>query len=82
VSTWLNAGVPAPQVAEWAGHSVEVLLKVYARCIVGQDEAAKRRISDALNDEEPPAVDDRSRGTVLGPINRSRPHTTAHREKP
>ena len=23
VSTWLNAGVPATQVAEWAGHSVE-----------------------------------------------------------
>ncbi|MGW0195921.1 tyrosine-type recombinase/integrase [Nonomuraea sp. NPDC003201] len=48
VSTWLNAGVPAPQVAEWAGHSVDVLLRVYAKCIVGQDEIAKRRISDAL----------------------------------
>ncbi|WP_433467021.1 tyrosine-type recombinase/integrase [Spirillospora sp. CA-128828] len=51
VSTWLNAGVPAPQVAEWAGHSVEVLLKTYAKCIAGQDEAAKRRISDALAGE-------------------------------
>lgn len=50
VSTWLNAGVPAPQVAEWAGHSVEVLLRIYAKCIVGQDEAARRRISDALGD--------------------------------
>jgi hypothetical protein len=27
VSTWLNAGVPAPQVAEWAGHSVHVLMR-------------------------------------------------------
>jgi integrase len=36
VSTWLNAGVPAPQVAEWAGHSVNVLLRVYAKCISGQ----------------------------------------------
>lgn len=35
VSTWLNAGVPAPQVAEWAGHSVGVLLRVYAKCITG-----------------------------------------------
>ena len=26
VSLWLNAGVPATQVAEWAGHSVDVLL--------------------------------------------------------
>ncbi|MCG5216507.1 site-specific integrase [Streptosporangium soli] len=51
VSTWLNAGVPATQVAEWAGHSVEVLLRIYAKCIVGQDEAAKRRISDALAEE-------------------------------
>ena len=37
VSTWLNAGVPAPQVAEWAGHSVDVLLRIYAACVVGQD---------------------------------------------
>ncbi|MFG1963200.1 tyrosine-type recombinase/integrase [Nonomuraea sp. NPDC049028] len=48
VSTWLNAGVSAPQVAEWAGHSVDVLLRIYAKCIVGQDEVAKRRISEAL----------------------------------
>jgi integrase len=48
VSTWLNAGVPAPQVAEWAGHSVDVLLRTYARCIEGQDAAAKLRIAAAL----------------------------------
>ncbi|HEU5026214.1 MAG TPA: tyrosine-type recombinase/integrase [Spirillospora sp.] len=51
VSTWLNGGVPATQVAEWAGHSVEVLLRVYAKCIEGQDEAAKRRIEAALRVE-------------------------------
>ena len=48
LSTWLNAGVPATQVAEWAGHSVNVLLKVYAKCLDGQDEAAKTRIEQAL----------------------------------
>ncbi|MGW3346291.1 tyrosine-type recombinase/integrase [Nonomuraea rubra] len=48
VSTWLNAGAPAPQVAEWAGHSVDVLLRIYAKCIVGQDQAAKGRIVNAL----------------------------------
>ena len=48
VSTWLNAGVPATQVAEWAGHSVNVLLKVYAKCLDGQDEAAKQRIEAML----------------------------------
>jgi site-specific recombinase XerC len=47
VSTWLNAGVPAPQVAERAGHSVDVLLRVYARCIYGQQYEAKRRIEEA-----------------------------------
>ncbi|MFD8527218.1 tyrosine-type recombinase/integrase [Streptosporangium canum] len=50
LSTWLNAGVPPTQVAAWAGHSVDVLLKIYAKCIVGQDETAKRRITDALGE--------------------------------
>jgi hypothetical protein len=31
VSTWLNGGVAPTQVAEWAGHSVAVLLLVYAK---------------------------------------------------
>ena len=47
VCTRLNAGVPAPQVAEWAGHSVDVLLRVYAKCISGQRDEAKRRIEEA-----------------------------------
>jgi integrase len=49
VSLWLNAGVPATQVAEWAGHSVHVLMRVYAKCIYGQDEAARRRVENALH---------------------------------
>jgi integrase len=48
VSLWLNAGVPAPTVARRAGHSVEVLLRVYAACIDGEDELANTRISGAL----------------------------------
>jgi len=47
VSLWLNAGVPASEAAERAGHSVDVLLKVYAKCIDGQQETANRRITDA-----------------------------------
>ena len=50
VSLWLNAGVPATQVAEWAGHSVNVLLRVYASCVVGQDEAARQRVDAALRE--------------------------------
>ncbi len=38
VSFRLNAGVPAPLVAEWAGHTVEVLLRIYAHCLDGDDD--------------------------------------------
>jgi hypothetical protein len=48
VSTWLNGGVTPAQVAEWAGHSVDVLLKVYAKCINGQETVARRRVENAL----------------------------------
>ena len=57
VSTWLNGGVPPAQVAEWAGHSVAVLLRVYAKCIDGQDQLAKRRIEDALREPGEPEDD-------------------------
>jgi integrase len=47
VSTWLRtAGDPA-RVAEWAGHSVAVLLRVYAKCIHGMEKEALRRIWEA-----------------------------------
>jgi integrase len=48
VSTWLNGGVPATDVAEWAGHSVEVLLKIYAKCLDGGKEQLRRRVQAAL----------------------------------
>ena len=35
-------------MAEWAGHGIDVLLRVYAGCIDGQEEAAKSRIEAAL----------------------------------
>ncbi|GLZ06475.1 hypothetical protein Acsp03_39410 [Actinomadura sp. NBRC 104412] len=52
VSTWLGAGVPPAQVAEWAGHSVAVLLRVYAKCVAGQEEDAKHRISEATKPKD------------------------------
>ena len=48
VSTWLNGGVAPTQVAEWAGHSVAVLLEVYAKCLDGQENVALKRLGDAL----------------------------------
>ena len=48
VSWRLNAGVPAPLVAEWAGHTVEVLLRIYAHCIDGDDDRWFGPMEDAL----------------------------------
>lgn len=48
VSTWLNGGVEATRVAEWAGHSVGVLLRVYAKCLDGGEQAARQRVEQAL----------------------------------
>lgn len=49
VSTWLSAGVDATQVAKWAGHSVDVLMKTYAKCLDDQEDAAKKRIEALLS---------------------------------
>ena len=48
VSLWLNAGVAPQQVADWAGRSVHVLLKVYAKCLDGAQEAARARVEGVL----------------------------------
>ena len=48
VSTWLNGGVPAAQVAQRAGHRVDVLLRVYVKCIAGREGAVRRRVKEAL----------------------------------
>jgi hypothetical protein len=50
LSTWLNGGVAPTQVAEWAGHGVDVLLRIYATRLAGQDEIARRRIIEALGE--------------------------------
>nr|WP_269327874.1 tyrosine-type recombinase/integrase [Kineosporia mesophila] len=51
VTLWLNSGVPIPEVARRAGHSSDVLLKVYAGCIDSGSAAANARIDEALGDE-------------------------------
>ncbi|SHK55502.1 tyrosine-type recombinase/integrase [Actinacidiphila paucisporea] len=48
VSLWLNSGVDPVEVARRAGHSVAVLLKVYAKCLDGATEMANARIDAAL----------------------------------
>jgi integrase len=52
VTLQLNAGVPAPEVARRAGHSVAVLLRVYAGCVEGHEQLWNSRIDGALRDGE------------------------------
>ncbi len=48
VSGWLAAGVEPTRVAYWAGHSVAVLMKVYAKFIDGGQAVALRRVGEWL----------------------------------
>jgi hypothetical protein len=52
--TWrLNSGVPPAEIAAWAGHSVEVLMRVYAKCMTGLEDVWITRMNDALRLETP-----------------------------
>ena len=51
-SLMLNAGVPATEAARRLGHSVAMLLKRYANCVDGQEQAANERIVAALEGGE------------------------------
>jgi hypothetical protein len=48
VSAWLSGGVEPPRGAKWAGHSLAVLLKVYAKCLDGGEQAARDRAERAI----------------------------------
>ena len=51
--TWrLNSGVPPAEVAAWAGHSVEVLMRTYARCVTGLEDVWIARMDRTLHPEE------------------------------
>lgn len=52
VSTWLAGGVPPTTVARWAGHSVAVLLEVYASCLHGHDVLARKQVENVLGYHE------------------------------
>lgn len=48
VTLWLNLTGDPPRVAAWAGHSLHVLLRVYAKCIDGGEVTARRRLQEGL----------------------------------
>jgi integrase len=49
VSTWLAAGIDPARIAEWAGHSVEVLLRTYTHCLDGGGDEGRARITRLLD---------------------------------
>jgi len=50
VSTQLASGIEATRVAEWAGQSLEVLMRIYAKCLDGHEEQAMDRLEEKLGD--------------------------------
>jgi len=51
--TWrLNSGVPPAEVAAWAGHSVEMLMRIYARCVAGLEDVWIARMDKTLHPGE------------------------------
>ena len=55
---WTSAAMPGHlhdtscardlQVAEWAGQAIEILLRIYAKCLDGEQATMRRRVGDAL----------------------------------
>ena len=54
VTWWLDSGVPPTEVAAWAGHSVEVLMRTYAKCMTGLEDVWVGRMNQALHLEGHP----------------------------
>ncbi|MFD9691047.1 tyrosine-type recombinase/integrase [Kitasatospora sp. NPDC059088] len=50
ISLWLRSGVDPAECARRAGHSIAVLLRVYAKCLDGAMEAANSRIAEGLSE--------------------------------
>jgi hypothetical protein len=56
LSLWLASGAPLAEIAARAGHSVRVLLTIYAHCMPGCDQIASQHIEQALQPSQwPPA---------------------------
>ena len=56
LSLWLASGAPPAEIAARAGHSVRVLLTIYAHCIPGCDQIASQHIEQALRPSQWPSA--------------------------
>jgi integrase len=69
LSLWLASGAPPAEVAARAGHSVRVLLTIYAHCIPGFDQIASQHIEQTLQaSTRPPAGPQQSGVTRPDPV--------------
>jgi integrase len=92
VSLWLNGGVSPTEIAQRAGHSVEVLLRVYAKCVHGQEEIANQRIEEILSAATAPEpITDKTRpgrdtpepvARLIAKARASKSHSSRERYKP
>ncbi|MEV0680763.1 hypothetical protein AB0I60_30045 [Actinosynnema sp. NPDC050436] len=48
ISPWLSFGVPPKQVAERAGHGLEVLFRIYAHVLSGSNDAIRALVEKGL----------------------------------
>jgi hypothetical protein len=61
LSLWLASGAPPAEIAARAGHSVHVLLTIYAHCIHGCDQIAGQHIDRALRPSRWPPLAHKNR---------------------
>ena len=73
LSLWLASGTPPAEIAARAGHSVHVLLTIYAHCIPGCDQIASQRIEEALNPSHWPPAGPQESAQIPGILSVMRP---------
>ncbi|HEY5989110.1 MAG TPA: hypothetical protein VIV12_22425 [Streptosporangiaceae bacterium] len=87
LSLWLARGAPAAEIAARAGHSVQVLLAVYAHRIPGHDQIANSKIEAGLSPagrvaRAGPLLAHKIPGLPPSAASGRRPHTAAHSGTP
>jgi hypothetical protein len=81
LSLWLASGAPPAEIAARAGHSVRVVLTIYAHCIPGCDQIASQHIEQALNSSHWPPSGPQESAQMPGILSVMRPcHSWTQRD--
>jgi hypothetical protein len=68
LSLWLASGAPPAEIAARAGHSVRVLLTIYAHGIPGCDQIASQHIEQALRPSRWPPLAHKTGADAGNPV--------------